>query len=74
MSWSFIARHRRHVHFDVELVRTSVLCEIFLAAGRDLNSRDSLSRILSTGVEGAARVVSFVKLTIVDLDNVRHNN
>jgi hypothetical protein len=26
------------------------------------------------GVEGAARVVSFVVFTIIDLDNVWHNN
>jgi hypothetical protein len=66
MSWSFVAR----IHLDVEPVRTPVFREIRLTAGRDLNLCDSLSRILSTGVEGAARVVSFVILTIVDLDNV----
>jgi hypothetical protein len=74
MSWSFVARNRRHVHFDVEPVRTPVLCEVSLAAGRDLNSRDSLSRVLTTGVEGATRVMSFIILTIVDLYNVCHNN
>jgi hypothetical protein len=74
MSWSFVARNRGHVHLDIEPVRTPVLYEICLAAGRDLNSCDSLSRILSTGVEGATCVVRFVKLTIVDLDNVWHNN
>jgi hypothetical protein len=74
MGWSFIARNRRHIHLDIEPVRTPVLCEVCLAAGRNLNSRDSLSRILLTGVEGAACVVSFVKLSIVDLDNVWHNN
>jgi hypothetical protein len=74
MSWSLVSRNRRHVHLDVEPVRTPVLCEICLAAGRDMNSRDSLSRILLMGVEGATRVVSFVKLIIVDLDKVWHNN
>jgi hypothetical protein len=74
MSWSFVARNCRHVHLDVEPVRTPVLSEISLTAGRDLNSRKSLSRILSAGVEGAAHAVSFVVLTIVDLDNVWHNN
>jgi hypothetical protein len=74
MSWSFVARNHRHVHLDVEPVRAPVLYKIRLAAGRDLNSRDPLSRILSTSVEGATRVVSFVKLTIVDLDNIWHNN
>jgi hypothetical protein len=68
MSWSFVARNRRHIHLDIELVRTPVLCEVCLAAERDVNSHDSLSCILSTDVEGAACVVSFVKLTIVDLD------
>jgi hypothetical protein len=29
---------------------------------------------LSTGVEGAACVVSFVKLTVVDLDNIWQND
>jgi hypothetical protein len=74
MRWSFVARNCRHVHLDVEPVRTPVLREIRLTAGRDLNSRDSLSRFLSVGVEGAARVVSFVVFTIIDLDNVWHNN
>jgi hypothetical protein len=74
MSWSFVARNRRRVHLDVELVQTPVLCEICLAAGSDLNLRDPFSRILSTGVEGAAHIVSLVKLTVVDLDNIWHNN
>jgi hypothetical protein len=74
MSWSFVVRNCRHVHLDVEPLRTPVLREICLAAGRDLNSCDSLSCILSATVEGAARVVSFIELTIVDLDNARHNN
>jgi hypothetical protein len=74
MSWPFIARNCRYVHLDVEPVRTLVLREICLVAGRDLNSRDSLSRILSASIEGATRVVSFVELAIVDLDNVWHNN
>jgi hypothetical protein len=74
MSWSFVTKNHRHVHLDVEPVQTPVLREIRLAAGCDLNSRDSLSRVLTTGVEGAACVVSFVILTVVDLDNVWHNN
>jgi hypothetical protein len=74
MSWSSVARNCRHVHLDVEPVQTPVFYEIRLAAGCDLNSRDTLSRILSTGVEGVARVVSFVVLTILDLDNVYNNN
>jgi hypothetical protein len=74
MSWPFIARNHRHIHLDIEPVRTPVLCEVCLATGRDLNSRDSLSCILSTGVESAACVVSFVKLSVVDLDNIWHND
>jgi hypothetical protein len=74
MSWSFVARNRRHVHLDVEPVRTLFLCEICLAAGRNLNLRDPFSPTLSTGVEGAARTMSLVKLTIVDLDNIWNNN
>jgi hypothetical protein len=74
MSWSFVAGNPRHVNFDVEPVRTPVFCEICFAAGRDLNSRDPFSRILSTGIESAARVVSLVKLTVVDLDNIWHDN
>jgi hypothetical protein len=74
MSWSFVARNCRHVHLNIEPVRTPVLREIRLTAGRDLNSRDPLSRILSAGVEGAACVVSFVISTIIDLDNIWHNN
>jgi hypothetical protein len=74
MSWPFVARNRRHIHLDIELVRAQVLCEVCLAAGRDLNSRDFLSRTLSTGVEGAACAVSFVKLTVVDLNNIWQND
>jgi hypothetical protein len=48
--------------------------KFFFAAGRDLNSRDPFWRILSMGVEGAARIVGLVKLTVVDLDNIWHNN
>jgi hypothetical protein len=74
MSWSFVAGNPRHINFDVEPVRTPVFCEICFAAGRDLNSRDPFSCILSTGIESAARVVSLVKLTVVDLDNIWHDN
>jgi hypothetical protein len=74
MSWSFVARNCRHVHLDVEPVRTPVFRGIRLTAWRDLNSRDSLSHVLLMGVEGAAHVVSFVILTIVDLDNIWNNN
>jgi hypothetical protein len=74
MSWSFVAGNPRHINFDVEPVRTPVFCEICFAAGRDLNSRDPFSCILSTGIESAARVVSLVKLTVIDLDNIWHDN
>jgi hypothetical protein len=42
MSWSFIPRNRRHVNFDIEPVRAPVFGEDGFAAGRDLNSHNSL--------------------------------
>jgi hypothetical protein len=74
MSRSFIARNRRHVNFDVEPIRALVFCEICFAAGCNLNSRDPFSCVLSTSVESTTCIVSFIELTVVDLNNVRHNN
>jgi hypothetical protein len=74
MSWPFVVRNLRHIHLDIELVRAPVICKVCLGAWHDLNSRDSLSRILSTSVEGAACVVSFIKLTVVDFDNIWKND
>jgi hypothetical protein len=74
MSWSFVARNHRHVNFDIKPIRTPFFCEICFAAGRDLNLRDSFSRILSTSVESAAWVMSLVELTVVDLNNIWQDN
>jgi hypothetical protein len=74
MSWSIIARNRRHVHLDMELVGAPILRQVRFAAGRDLDSRKPLSRVLPTSVESAARIVRVVVLTIVELDNVWNNN
>jgi hypothetical protein len=73
MSRSFVARNRRHVNFDIEPIRDPVFCEICFAVGCDLNSRDPSSRVLLTSVESTC-IVSFVELTVVDLNNVQHNN
>jgi hypothetical protein len=64
----------RHVYLHIKPVRAPVFCEIGLATGRDLNSRDPFLRVLSTSVEGAACIVSLVKLTIAELDDVRHDD
>jgi hypothetical protein len=67
-------QNRRHVNFDVEPIRAPVFYEICFAAGCDLNSRDPSSRVLSVCVKSTTCIVSFVELTVVDLNNVRHNN
>jgi hypothetical protein len=74
MSRSFIARNRGHVNLDIEPIRAPVFSEIRLAAGCNLDSCNSSSRVLSTGVESTARVVSFVELTVVDLNDVGHDD
>jgi hypothetical protein len=74
MSWSFVARNRRHVNFDVEPIRAPVFCEVCFAAGCDLNSCDPSSCVLSTSVESTTCIVSFVESSVVDLNDVRHNN
>jgi hypothetical protein len=74
MSWSIVARNRRQVHLDMELVGAPILCQVRFAARRDLDSRKPLSRVLPTSVESAARIVRVVVLTIVELDNVWNNN
>jgi hypothetical protein len=70
MSWTFVARNSRHVNFDIEPIRAPAFCEICFAAGRDLNSRNPFSHILSTSVESAARIVSLVELTVIDLNDI----
>jgi hypothetical protein len=51
MSWSIIVRNRRHVHLDIKPVGAPVFRQVRFAAGRDLDSRKPLSRILPAGVE-----------------------
>jgi hypothetical protein len=74
MGRSFVSRNFRHVNLDIEPVRALVVSQVGLAAGRDLNSRDPSSGVLSLGVESTTRMVSFVKLPVVDFDNVGHND
>jgi hypothetical protein len=74
MSWTFIAKDRRHVNFDIEQIRAPVFCEICFAARRDLNLRNPFSRILSMSVESAACIVSLVELTVVDLNDIWHDD
>jgi hypothetical protein len=74
MGWSFVSRNPRHVNLHIEPVRVTVVSQVGLAAGRDLNSRDPSTDVLSSGVESTTRMLSFVKLPVVDFDNVGHNN
>jgi hypothetical protein len=74
MSWSFVIKNCRDVHLDVKPVRAPVFREVYLAAGRDLNSRKPSLCILSASVESAACVVSFVVSAVVELDNVQHDD
>jgi hypothetical protein len=74
MGRSFISRNLTHISLDIEPVRALVVSQVGLAAGRDLNSRDPSSGVLSSGVESTTRIVSFVELPIVDFDNVGHND
>jgi hypothetical protein len=74
MSWSFVARNCRHVNVDVEPIRAPIFCAICLAVGLDLNSCDPFSRILPTSVESAACIVSFVEVTVVNLNDISHDN
>jgi hypothetical protein len=74
ISWSVIARNRRHVYLHIKPVRAPIFREICLAAGRDLNSRKTLSCILLASIESATGVVSLVILTVVELDDVWHDD
>jgi hypothetical protein len=64
--------HRQHLH--IKPVRAPIFCEICLAPGCDMNSRKPLSRILFVSIESGACVVSLVILTVVELDNVWHDD
>jgi hypothetical protein len=70
MSWSIVARNRRHVHLDIKPVGAPVFHQVRFAAGRDLDSRKPLSRVLLASFESAAHVVRFVVLAVIELDNV----
>jgi hypothetical protein len=50
MGRSFVPRNLRHVNLNIKPVRAPVVGEVGLAAGRDLNSRDPSSGVLSSGV------------------------
>jgi hypothetical protein len=55
-------------------MRVPVLGEVRLAAGSDLDSGDSLSGVLATGVEGTTRVLGVIELPIAALDNFGDNH
>jgi hypothetical protein len=74
VSWSFIARNFRHVDLHVKPLRIPVVGEVGLAAGSDLNSRNPLSGVLASSVEGTTFMLSFVELPIVDLDNIGNDD
>jgi hypothetical protein len=67
------SRNNRHVYLHIKPVGAPVFHEVGLAAGCNLNSCDPFSCVLSTGVEGATCIVSLVKLTIVELDDIWHD-
>jgi hypothetical protein len=73
-SWSFVARNLRHVNLHIEPVRAPVIGQVGLAAGSDLNSCNPFSGVLSSGVESAACMLSFVKLPVVNFDNIGNND
>jgi hypothetical protein len=68
------SRSFRHVNLDIELVRVQIITQVGLATGGDLNSRNPLSGILSSGIESTSCVLSFVKLPVADLDDVGNND
>jgi hypothetical protein len=74
VSWPFTARNFRHVDLHVKPVRIPVIGKVGLATGSDLNSRNPFSGVLASSVEGAACMLSFIELPIVDLDNIRNDD
>jgi hypothetical protein len=58
------------VDLHVEPVRIPVISKVGLAAGSDLNSRNPFLGVLASGVEGAACMLSFLELPVVDLDDI----
>jgi hypothetical protein len=74
ISRSVVVRNRWHVYLYIKLVRDPIFCEVGLAARRDLDSRKPFSCILPAGVESPAGVVSIIILTIIELDDIRHDD
>jgi hypothetical protein len=50
------------------------MSQVGLAAGSDLNSRNPFSGVLSSGVESAACMMSFVISPVVNFDDVGNND
>jgi hypothetical protein len=73
-SWSFVARNLRHVNLHIEPVRVPIVSQVGLAARSDLNSCNTFSDVLTMGVESTACMLGFVKLPVVDFDNIEHND
>jgi hypothetical protein len=71
---SVVVKNTRHVYLHIKPVRTPIFCEVGLAAGCDLDSRESLPCVLPAGVESATGVVSLIILTIIELDDIRHDD
>jgi hypothetical protein len=69
IGWSSVARDLRHVNLHIKPKRIPIFGEVGLAVGRDLNPRQAFSQILPTHVEGAACVMRFIKLAIVEFDD-----
>jgi hypothetical protein len=74
MSRAGVAGNFRHVDLQIKPMRVLVLGKIRLAAGSNLNSGDSLSGVLATGVEGATRMLGVIELPIAALDNFGDNH
>jgi hypothetical protein len=55
-------------------MRVPVVGEVRLAVGSNLNSGDSLSGVLTAGVEGATRMLGVIELPVAALDNFGDNH
>jgi hypothetical protein len=73
-SWPFVAWNLRHVDLHIEPARVPIISQVGLAARSDLNSRNPFSGVLSSGVESAACMLSFVILPVVDFDDIGNND
>jgi hypothetical protein len=74
MRQSFVSRNRGHVNLDIEPIRAPVFGGISLAAGCNLDLCNPSSLVLSPGVESTTCVVSFVELTVIDLNDIEHDD